>query len=92
MYNNPQAALEAESFDPQELSNVIWALSELQPDRPPPRAWLERMLAHGAAAAAAAADEEAAEAAAGGGALRPRHVAMLLLALSRWRLAHTRKG
>lgn len=86
---------------------MIWALAQLQPDRPPPRAWLDRMLARGAATAAAGAAERAgyagwasaaaeeAEAGAEGaydGSLQPRHVAMLLLALARWRLARTRKG
>ena len=92
---------------------MVWALAQLQPGRPSPRSWAERMLTAGAETAAALAAEAAAtrpagtegwgssapayefEAGAegpGDGSLRPRHVAMLLLALARLRLARTRKG
>lgn len=56
---------------------MVWALSQLAPEAPPPRAWLDAMLASALAV---------------GDATAPREVAMLLGALARWRLTRARGG
>jgi len=75
-----QAIVTADAFDSQELSNMIWALAVLQPQRPPPRGWLATLLAHWRV-------EEGVEAE-----MAAREVSMLLWALGRWGLHRQKDG